>query len=53
MKLSETYSHLNGLEFLLVHKPNHWEEIRAVIATVDANKWRTKVTAVQDTFVTG
>jgi hypothetical protein len=43
MKLSETYSHLNGLEFLLVHKPNLWEEIRAVIATVDANKWRTKV----------
>ena len=22
MNISETYSHLNGLEFLLVHKPN-------------------------------
>lgn len=43
MKISETYSHLNGLEFLLVHKPHLWQEIQTVIATVDANQCRTKV----------
>ncbi len=42
MKIVETYSHLNGLEFLLVHKPTLWQEIRSVIAAVDANKCRTK-----------
>lgn len=25
MKIVETYSHLNGLEFLLVHKKELWE----------------------------
>jgi len=43
MNIAETYSHLNGLEFLLVHKPNLWKEIQTVIASVDANKCRTKV----------
>jgi hypothetical protein len=43
MKIAETYSHLNGLEFLLVHKPNLWSEISSVIASVDALKCRTKV----------
>lgn len=43
MKIAETYSHLNGLEFLLVHKPTLWQEIQSVIATVDATKCRTKV----------
>ena len=43
MKIAETYSHLNGLEFLLVHKPSLWKEIKSVIAAVDANKCRTKV----------
>jgi hypothetical protein len=43
MNIAETYSHLNGLEFLLVHKPNLWKEIQAVISAVDANKCRTKV----------
>jgi hypothetical protein len=43
MKIAETYSHLNGLEFLLVHKPTLWREIQSVIANVDANKCRTKV----------
>ena len=31
MKIAETYSHLNGLEFLLVHKPTLWQEIQSVI----------------------
>ncbi len=43
MKIAETYSHLNGLEFLLVHKPTLWQEIQSVIAAVDANQCRTKI----------
>jgi len=43
MQIVETYSHLNGLEFLLVHKPNLWQEIQSVIADIDANGCRTKV----------
>jgi hypothetical protein len=43
MKISETYSHLNGLEFLLVHKPKLWEEIKAVIQAIDAEQCKTKV----------
>jgi hypothetical protein len=43
MQIIETYSHLNGLEFLLVHKPSLWKEIQDVISAVDANKCRTKV----------
>jgi hypothetical protein len=43
MKIAETYSHLNGLEFLMVHKPTLWREVRDVIRAVDASKCRTKV----------
>lgn len=43
MKIIETYSHLNGLEFLLVHKPNLWKEIKDVIASVDAEACKTKI----------
>jgi hypothetical protein len=43
MKIAETYSHLNGLEFLIVHKPTLWKEIQDVIAAVDATKCKTKV----------
>lgn len=43
MKIVETYSHLNGLEFLLVHKPNLWEEVRSVVAGVNAEKCKNKV----------
>ena len=43
MKVVETYSHLNGLEYLLVHKPNLWKEIQNVIISIDAEKCRTKV----------
>ena len=38
MKISETYSHLNGLEFLLVHKKELWNEIREVISLIDAER---------------
>ena len=43
MRISQTYSHLNGLEFLLVHKAKLWEEIQSVLDAVDAAKCRTKV----------
>ncbi|MEA1958052.1 MAG: BglII/BstYI family type II restriction endonuclease [Chloroflexota bacterium] len=43
MKIVETYSHLNGLEFLIVHKPAMWKEIESVITKVDATKCKTKV----------
>lgn len=43
MKIVETYSHLNGLEFLIVHKPKLWEEIKKVIASVNAGNCKTKV----------
>ncbi len=43
MKIVEIYSHLNGLEFLLVHKPELWNEIKGVIASIDAEVCRTKV----------
>ena len=50
MKISETYSHLNGLEFLLVHKPELWEEVRVVIKSVDAEKCKTKVSEEKRTM---
>jgi hypothetical protein len=37
------YSHLNGLEFLLVHKPGLWKEIQDVIKRADASLCQTKV----------
>ena len=43
MKIIETYSHLNGQEFLIVHMPSLWSDITEVIAAVDAEKCRTKI----------
>jgi hypothetical protein len=43
MRIAETYSHLNGLEFLLVHKPTLWREIQGVISGLDAARCKTKV----------
>jgi hypothetical protein len=43
MKVVEKYSHLNGLEYLLVHKPELWKEIENVIETVNAEICKTKV----------
>ncbi|HLW70084.1 MAG TPA: hypothetical protein VKS22_05625 [Candidatus Binataceae bacterium] len=42
MKIAATHSHLNGIEFLLVHHPQRWKETQDVIAAVDAEKCRTK-----------
>lgn len=43
MRIAETYSHLNGLEFLLVHKPMLWEEIQDVVSRLDAGRCKTKM----------
>jgi len=43
MKIAQVYSHLNGLEFLIVHKPHLWDEIQAVIAAIDAQECKIKV----------
>ncbi len=43
MKIKEVYSHLNGLEFIQVHKPKLWKEIQDVISKVDAEACKTKV----------
>jgi hypothetical protein len=43
VRLVTHYSHLNGLEFLLVHKPQLWSEIKAVIEGLDAAICRTKI----------
>lgn len=45
MKIAAQYSHLNGWEFLKVHKPKLWDEIVAVIKTIDANALPKKTSA--------
>lgn len=43
MKIVERYSHLNGYEYLIVHKPGLWQEIEYVINEVDAEACKTKI----------
>ena len=43
MQIKARYSHLNGEEYLLVHRRELWEEVQQVIAGVDALACRTKV----------
>lgn len=47
MKVQFTYSHLNGLEWLLHHHPKLWDEIKASINSTDAKKCKTKVSKEQ------
>ncbi|MCR9155003.1 MAG: restriction endonuclease [Bacteroidetes bacterium] len=42
MKIQFTYSHLNGLEWLLHHHPKLWKEIKSSIESVDSEKCKTK-----------
>lgn len=37
MRIANIYSHLNGLEFLLVHKREQWEQLQTAIKNIDAN----------------
>ena len=43
MKIAQTYSHLNGEEYLIVHYQNLYREIKDVVASIDADDFRTKV----------
>lgn len=43
MKIAAIYSHLNGLEYLKVHRPKLWGEVRFAIKRVDAEACKTKV----------
>lgn len=42
MRIAAQYSHLNGLEYMLVHHKDLWQEIQLVIANVDAEACKTK-----------
>jgi len=42
VRIVALHSHLNGWEFIKVHKPHLWDEIEAIIASVDATICRTK-----------
>ncbi len=37
MRIAQIYSHLNGVEFLMVHKPVLWGEVQDAIKNVDAH----------------
>lgn len=43
MRIVETYSHLNGEEYMLVHHRAEYREIKEVIEAVDATRHKTKV----------
>lgn len=43
MKIAAVYSHMNGLEWLMVHQPKLWDEIQRVLAEIDADAHKTKV----------
>jgi len=43
MRMVEKYSHLNGWEYIQVHKPVLWQEIEQVILSVDAESCKIKV----------
>jgi hypothetical protein len=43
MKIAQKYSHLNGEEYLIVHHNDLYKEIKDVIASIDADDFRTKI----------
>ena len=43
MQVKAKYSHLNGEEYLVVHKPKLWDEVQSVIDQVDARDCKTKM----------
>ncbi len=45
MKIAALYSHLNGHEWLLVHEKATWKEIEDTIKSINAAKYKTKVSA--------
>lgn len=43
MQIQARYSHLNGEEYLIVHRSALWYEVQAVISEIDAEACKTKV----------
>lgn len=43
MKILQQYSHMNGYEFLIVHKKELWDNVISVINSIDGEKCLTKV----------
>ena len=43
MQIKARYSHLNGEEYLLVHRKKLWKEVQSVVAGIDAFACKTKV----------
>ena len=43
MRVVEYHSHLNGLEFMQVHQPDLLQEIKDIIASADAGRFKTKI----------
>ncbi len=43
MKITHKYSHLNGEEYLIVHHQDLYNEILNVITSIDAEKFKTKI----------
>ena len=43
MRIAARYSHLNGEEYMLVHRKALWDEIQEVIEEVDATACKTKI----------
>ena len=39
MKHEHIYNHLNGMEYLLVHRKNQWDELMHTIESIDANQF--------------
>jgi hypothetical protein len=48
MKLTRFYSHLNGHEWLLVHHPEIWREIKGIVKSIDAESCKTKISREKD-----
>ena len=48
MRIVESHSHFNGLEYLLVHKPQLWQEIKDVIQEVGEDTSKTTVSKERD-----
>ncbi|HPV14056.1 MAG TPA: BglII/BstYI family type II restriction endonuclease [Candidatus Cloacimonadota bacterium] len=43
MKIAKTYSHMCGEEYLIVHRPELYQEIKDVISSLDASQHKTKI----------
>jgi Txe/YoeB family toxin of Txe-Axe toxin-antitoxin module len=52
MKIAQKYSHLNGEEYLIVHHNKLYQEIKEVIASIDADTFRTKLVKRKEKLAT-